>query len=177
MIEPKENPMTGERRFRDDAYLKSCTAHGVAVSARGSELDRTVFTPRGAGRVRLLRIPGIDLQPYGGAYVRRRAGHSPADSHSGPATARVERLTRAGAVIEGIAVAGERTAPACGYTPTGSVTGWKVSSPPAGETPAGETPVAGSSTGSPGGDSVALWRCSCVGGRSRYCAPCSPLFG
>lgn len=53
--------MTCERLFRDDAYLKSCTARVVAVSARG------------AGRVRLLKIPGIDLQPCGGTHVRHLA--------------------------------------------------------------------------------------------------------
>jgi misacylated tRNA(Ala) deacylase len=39
------------------------------------ELDKTmsVQPPRGAGRVRLLRIPGIDLQPCGGTHVRNIA--------------------------------------------------------------------------------------------------------
>ena len=54
--------MTGERRFRDDAYLKSCTARVVAVSARGIDLDRTVFTPRGGG------------QPGDRGWVRRADG-------------------------------------------------------------------------------------------------------
>ena len=48
--EPKENPMTCERLFRDDAYLKSCAARVVARSERGIELDRTVFYPRGGGQ-------------------------------------------------------------------------------------------------------------------------------
>jgi misacylated tRNA(Ala) deacylase len=36
------------------------------------ELVKTmsVQPPRGAGRVRLLRIPGVDLQPCGGTHVR-----------------------------------------------------------------------------------------------------------
>jgi misacylated tRNA(Ala) deacylase len=42
--------MTGEFLFRDNDYLKSCTAREVAVSERGIELDRTVFAPRGGGQ-------------------------------------------------------------------------------------------------------------------------------
>lgn len=39
------------------------------------ELVKTmsVSPPRGAGRIRLLRIPGIDLQPCGGTHVRNTA--------------------------------------------------------------------------------------------------------
>ena len=42
--------MTCEWLFRDDAYLRSCTARVVALSERGSALDRTVFYPRGGGQ-------------------------------------------------------------------------------------------------------------------------------
>ncbi len=43
------------------------------------ELVKTmsVQPPRGAGRVRLLRIPGIDLQPCGGTHVRNLAEIGP----------------------------------------------------------------------------------------------------
>ena len=36
--------------FRDDAYLRSCTASVVAVDERGIRLDRTVFYPTGGGQ-------------------------------------------------------------------------------------------------------------------------------
>jgi misacylated tRNA(Ala) deacylase len=36
--------------FRDDAYLKRCTARVTAVSEQGIELDRTVFYPMGGGQ-------------------------------------------------------------------------------------------------------------------------------
>src|SRR5215472_13505471 len=39
-----------ELLFRDDAYLRSCTARVVAVDARGIRLDRTVFYPAGGGQ-------------------------------------------------------------------------------------------------------------------------------
>ncbi len=55
-------------------------AHGVATESAwitDEELDArpelvktmSVQPPRGAGRIRLLRIPGIDLQPCGGTHV------------------------------------------------------------------------------------------------------------
>ena len=39
-----------EALFRDDAYLKSCTATVTAVSGAGVVLDRTVFYPLGGGQ-------------------------------------------------------------------------------------------------------------------------------
>ena len=36
--------------FREDAYLRSCTARVVAVDSRGVRLDRTVFYPTGGGQ-------------------------------------------------------------------------------------------------------------------------------
>ncbi|HVH79535.1 MAG TPA: alanyl-tRNA editing protein [Stellaceae bacterium] len=39
-----------ELLFRDDAYLRSCTAQVIAVDERGIRLDRTVFYPTGGGQ-------------------------------------------------------------------------------------------------------------------------------
>jgi misacylated tRNA(Ala) deacylase len=39
-----------ELLFRDDAYLRSCTARVIAVDERGIRLDRTVFYPTGGGQ-------------------------------------------------------------------------------------------------------------------------------
>lgn len=39
-----------ELLFRDDAYLRSCTARVVGVDERGIRLDRTVFYPTGGGQ-------------------------------------------------------------------------------------------------------------------------------
>ena len=39
-----------EELFREDAYLKSCTASVTAVHDRGIELDRTVFYPTSGGQ-------------------------------------------------------------------------------------------------------------------------------
>jgi misacylated tRNA(Ala) deacylase len=69
--------MTGARRFRDDSYLKSCTARAVAVSARGIEPDRTVLAPRGGGQLgdtgRLHRADGVAVR-----IVDARQGEGPA---------------------------------------------------------------------------------------------------
>ncbi len=48
--------------FRDDAYLRSCSAVVTAVDARGIRLDRTVFYPMGGG------------QPGDTGVLRRAAG-------------------------------------------------------------------------------------------------------
>jgi misacylated tRNA(Ala) deacylase len=39
-----------ELLFRDDGYLRSCTARVTAVDERGIRLDRTVFYPMGGGQ-------------------------------------------------------------------------------------------------------------------------------
>jgi len=39
-----------ELLFRDDGYLRSCTARVTAVDERGIRLDRTVFYPNGGGQ-------------------------------------------------------------------------------------------------------------------------------
>jgi misacylated tRNA(Ala) deacylase len=39
-----------ELLFRDDAYLRSCSARVVAADERGIRLDRTVFYPQGGGQ-------------------------------------------------------------------------------------------------------------------------------
>ncbi|WP_374348338.1 alanyl-tRNA editing protein [Chitinimonas sp.] len=51
-----------ETLFRDDAYLKSCTATVIAVTEQGVVLDRTVFYPTGGG------------QPGDSGYLRRMDG-------------------------------------------------------------------------------------------------------
>ena len=55
-----------------DHEVRSFWITEEALAARG-ELVRTlsVSPPRGAGRIRLLEIPGVDLQPCGGTHVRR----------------------------------------------------------------------------------------------------------
>ena len=69
---------------RIEQETNALTAHGVeteTVWISDEELDArpelvktmSVQPPRGAGRVRLLKIPGIDLQPCGGTHVRNIA--------------------------------------------------------------------------------------------------------
>jgi len=42
--------MPTELLFRDDAYLRSCSATVIAADERGVEVDRTVFYPAGGGQ-------------------------------------------------------------------------------------------------------------------------------
>jgi misacylated tRNA(Ala) deacylase len=49
-----------ELLFRDDGYLRSCTARVIAADGRGIRLDRTVFYPMGGGQpgdAGVLRLP------------------------------------------------------------------------------------------------------------------------
>jgi misacylated tRNA(Ala) deacylase len=69
---------------RIESETNTLIARGVATETvwiTDEELDQrpelvktmSVQPPRGAGRVRLLKIPGIDLQPCGGTHVRNIA--------------------------------------------------------------------------------------------------------
>ncbi len=67
-----------EEIFRDDAYLRSCTARVIGVDATGILLDRTVFYPMGGGQPgdtgRLLRADGAVV-----LIADTRKGSSPGD--------------------------------------------------------------------------------------------------
>ena len=67
-----------EEIFRDDAYLRSCTARVIGVDATGILLDRTVFYPMGGGQPgdtgRLLRVDGAVV-----LIADTRKGSSPGD--------------------------------------------------------------------------------------------------
>ena len=73
---------------RIEREVNAITARGIeteTVWITDEELDArpelvktmSVQPPRGAGRVRLLRIPGVDLQPCGGTHVRNLAEIGP----------------------------------------------------------------------------------------------------
>jgi len=73
---------------RIEREVNAITARGIeteTVWITDQELDArpelvktmSVQPPRGAGRVRLLRIPGVDLQPCGGTHVRNLAEIGP----------------------------------------------------------------------------------------------------
>ncbi len=57
--------MATELLFRDDAYLRSCTARVTARGDQGVELDRTIFYPMGGGQPgdtgRLIRSSGASV--------------------------------------------------------------------------------------------------------------------
>jgi misacylated tRNA(Ala) deacylase len=73
--------LDAERIERETNALISRGVQTETVWITDEELDArpelvktmSVQPPRGAGRVRLLRIPGIDLQPCGGTHVRNIA--------------------------------------------------------------------------------------------------------
>jgi misacylated tRNA(Ala) deacylase len=73
--------LDAERITRDVNALIERAVDTETVWITDAELDAqpelvktmSVQPPRGAGRVRLLRIPGIDLQPCGGTHVRNIA--------------------------------------------------------------------------------------------------------
>ena len=67
-----------EEMFRDDSYLRSCTAKVVAVDESGIRLDRTVFYPTGGGQPgdtgALQRADGVRV-----AVVDTRKGAAPGE--------------------------------------------------------------------------------------------------
>jgi misacylated tRNA(Ala) deacylase len=73
--------LDADRIERETNQLIARAVETETVWITDDELDRrpelvktmSVQPPRGAGRVRLLKIPGIDLQPCGGTHVRNIA--------------------------------------------------------------------------------------------------------
>jgi misacylated tRNA(Ala) deacylase len=81
--------MTTQLLFREDAYLRTASAHVTATSERGIELDRTVFYPQGGG------------QAGDAGWLVRASGErvAIADTRKGDGEARVLHLPAAGAVL------------------------------------------------------------------------------
>ena len=91
-----------EELFREDAYLKTCTATVVAVTGEGVVLDRTVFYPLGGGqpgdtgillRADGTRLPVVDTRksPAGIAHVLDSDVATPAAGEQVTATLDWER--------------------------------------------------------------------------------------
>jgi misacylated tRNA(Ala) deacylase len=78
-----------ESLFRDDAYLRACTARVVGVDERGIRLDRTVFYPQGGG------------QPGDTGHLRLGDGRTVAiiDTRKGDGSDEVLHLAAPGAVL------------------------------------------------------------------------------
>jgi misacylated tRNA(Ala) deacylase len=81
--------MTTQLLFRDDAYLRTASAHVAAVSADGIELDRTVFYPLGGG------------QAGDAGWLVRASGErlAIADTRKGDGAVRVLHVPAPGAVL------------------------------------------------------------------------------
>jgi misacylated tRNA(Ala) deacylase len=81
--------MTTQLLFRDDAYLRTASAHVAAVSADGIELDRTVFYPLGGG------------QAGDAGWLVRASGErlAIADTRKGDGAGRVLHVPAPGAVL------------------------------------------------------------------------------
>jgi misacylated tRNA(Ala) deacylase len=81
--------MTTQLLFRDDAYLRTASAHVAAVSADGIELDRTVFYPLGGG------------QAGDAGWLVRASGErlAIADTRKGDGAGRVLHVLAPGAVL------------------------------------------------------------------------------
>ncbi|HUK07528.1 MAG TPA: alanyl-tRNA editing protein [Stellaceae bacterium] len=81
-----------ELLFRDDAYLKSCSATVTDVSERGIRLDRTVFYPTGGG------------QPGDTGVLRRADGGTIAiaDTRKGDSLDDVLHVTAPGSVLPAV---------------------------------------------------------------------------
>lgn len=50
VVRNRENPRMTQDLFREDAYLRECSARVVSVDTQGVVLDRTVFYPLGGGQ-------------------------------------------------------------------------------------------------------------------------------